>query len=106
MINPLGIESKLKLEHESGIIFSKNSLVKDSNNIEEFYKKNLLRFKACCLCLTNMLNSQNERVQIRIKPIWIIKLFKRIVMVEYIHLVSILYLYKQLKSLFNSFIKI
>lgn len=79
--------SKGKFDNELFNIFPKDSITRDENNMEEFYTKYSLRFKACCLCLSNMFKNFNDRIQLRIKPKLIINFLKRIVMFEYNYLV-------------------
>lgn len=79
--------SRGKFDNELFNIFPKDSITRDENNMEEFYTKYSLRFKACCLCLSNMFKNFNDRVQLRVKPKLVINFLKRIAMFEYNQLV-------------------
>jgi hypothetical protein len=53
-------------------------LVKDSDNLEAYFKKCVQRFKACCTCLKYMFEPTYEHIQVKVKSYDVIQFLKRI----------------------------
>lgn len=62
--------------NKSDKLFSK--LVKDTDNLEVYFKRSANRFKACCVCLTYMFEPLYEKVHVKVKLADVIQLLKRI----------------------------
>lgn len=53
-------------------------LVKDPDNLEEYFQKCMRRFKACCTCLKYMFEPTYEQIQVKIKSHEVVQFVKRI----------------------------